>query len=325
MLKRKTTIDGDLTVTRLIREAAERSMKISIAPTSDNNVETPFGSGQVFIQEVQPGLTCELHALHCHRDLEVECVIEPQIVCPMALEGQMDGMDIKGYGVVEHPLNQGTLFGIGEPITCVRRVRAGQYFKTFGISLKPAFFARFADSFDDEKLAVLEHFRIGLRVEALPLSQRLIALGHNAFNHAYSGGLATLYQESNALQFVMAIVQLLREEDRLVQQIGRPHFDRLMHARAILDQSLLAPPKTLDLARQVGTNITTLQANFKLAFSTTIFGYIKSQRLEMARVLLIEHKLAVAEAAYRVGFSSPSAFTASYRRHFGHPPSAEVV
>lgn len=96
-----------------------------------------------------------------------------------------------------------------------------------------------------------------------------------------------------------------------------------MAARAILDSDLIAPPKTLDLAKQVGGNISALQLNFKRVFGTTIFGYIRTRRLAMARVLITEHKLGSAQAGYRVGFASPAAFTAAYRRFFGRPPSAE--
>ncbi|MEM1140849.1 MAG: helix-turn-helix transcriptional regulator, partial [Pseudomonadota bacterium] len=58
-------------------------------------------------------------------------------------------------------------------------------------------------------------------------------------------------------------------------------------------------------------------------FGTTIFGYIREQRLEMARYLLLDHGLKVSEAGYRVGFSSPAAFSSAYRRRFGHPPSVD--
>jgi AraC-like DNA-binding protein len=57
----------------------------------------------------------------------------------------------------------------------------------------------------------------------------------------------------------------------------------------MLDRSLSAPPKLLDIAREIGVNVTTLQANFKAAFGTTIFGYVRNQRLEIGRALILEH------------------------------------
>lgn len=311
----------DLTVSHFIQEAAEKSLQLALAPTSRNPIDTSIGSGHVYVKELQPGLICELHELNCHSSQEFECAVEPQISCSITLEGKLEGINIEGCGLAENPLNQGVLIGFGKPTRWIRHIRENQYFKTFCVTLKPEFFNRFANHFEDKQLTALETFRVGHQVEVLPYSQRLITLGNGAFDHPYLGALATLHQESNSLQFVLEFAQLLREENRLIRQIGRTHFDRLMHARSILDNALISPPKTLDLARQVGTNITTLQAHFKLALGTTIFGYVKAQRLEMARVLLREHQLPVAETAYRVGFSSPSAFTASYRKHFGHLPS----
>jgi len=183
------------------------------------------------------------------------------------------------------------------------------------------FFDRFASDMEDEHLSVLEPFRTGRRATVLPPSQRLIELAHNAFDHPYSGPLAALYHEANTIQFVLEVVNLPGKENHLVHEIGRKHYDRLMHAQVILDGALIDPPKTLDLAQQVGSNINTLQAHFKLAFGSTIFGYVRSKHLEMARVLITEHKLGSAETGYRVGFSNPAAFTAAYRRYFGHPPS----
>ena len=316
-------VSQDLTASHFIQEAAEKSLQVALTPTTRTHVDTPIGSGSVFLEEVQPGLICELHELKCHNTMEFECAVEPQISCSITLEGSLDGINIDGFGTVENHLNRGVLIGFGKASRWIRNIRAQQYFKTCCVTLKPEFFERFSHNFEDQQLAVLDSFRIGHHVEVLPYSQRLVALGHSAFDHNYTGALATLYQESNTLQFVLEFAQLLREENKLIRQIGRAHFDRLMQARAILDSSLIAPPKTLDLARQVGTNITTLQAHFKLALGTTVFGYVKIQRLNMARVLLIDHHLPVTETALRVGFSSPSAFTAAYKKHFGHPPSLD--
>ena len=139
----------------------------------------------------------------------------------------------------------------------------------------------------------------------------------------YGGSLRSLFRESQALRFTLEVAALLQEEAQLIRKIGRRQYGRVRHARDLLDRSLVDPPKLLDLARELGVNVSTLQANFKAAFGTTIFGYVRSRRLEMARILIHDHGLGIAEAGYRVGFTNPAAFTVAYRRHYGHPPSAK--
>lgn len=318
-----TLLKGDLHTHDLIREAAERSFNIVASEGTEDSVEVPFGTGHVSISEVQPGLSSESILLNCHSDWNFDVSSDPLITCQLTLAGRVESVRIDDFGVVEYPLKRATLIGLGEPSKWLRRVRTGQFFKTFGFTIKPVFFDRYASFMEDEQLAVFEPFRKGRCAVPLPSSYILTKLGENALRHPYNGALDRIYHESNALQFVLEIAKLLRDEDLMVESIGRKHYDRLMHAQAILDGDLIDPPKTLDLAQQVGTNINTLQTHFKIAFGTTIFGYIRTQRLEMARVLITEHKLGAAQAGYRVGFSNPAAFTAAYRKYFSYPPSAE--
>lgn len=317
-------LEGDLAISDLLREAAERSLQVDVLPKVDDTVETPMVSGRIFMQEVQPGLTCTLNDITCNKDQAFEALGDPLITCSVTLDGAIENARIDGYGVVENPRHRATLIGFGQPTRWRRPMKAGAYCKTFGVILRPEFFDRFADNIDDESLGVLEPFRGVPRATVLPPSQRLVDLGNNAFAHPYTGSLDALYHESTALLFLLEVVKLLREESRLVREIGRKNYDQLMSARALLDESLLDPPKTLDLARQIGTNVNKLQAHFKLAFGVTIFGYIRLQRLKIARVLITEHDLGSAEAGYRVGFSSPAAFSAAYRRHFGRSPSEDL-
>lgn len=318
-------LKGDIHIPDLVREAAERSLQINIATPINTDTQLPFGSGQVDIQEVQPGLRCEAIAMTCHTDQDLEVVSEPIITCSLVLEGCTGGVLIEDYGEVENPPSRATLTGFGEPSRWLRRLRQGHSFKAFAFAMQPAFFERFASAVDDRQLSVFEPFRQGRQSILLPPSQRLISLGKQAFCRPYNGALDAIYHESNTLQFVLEVAKLLNQENLFVKELGRGHYDRLMQARAILDKDLIDPPKTLDLARQVGTNINTLQTHFKRVFNTTIFGYVRTRRLEMAKVLITEHQLSSKETAYRVGFSNPAAFTAAYRRYFGHPPTADVV
>jgi AraC-like DNA-binding protein len=159
----------------------------------------------------------------------------------------------------------------------------------------------------------------------LPRSPRLVEIARRNLDHAYTGALGELFLESNTLAFVIEVADLLKEESRKVALIGRRHYDRAMEVRDILDANLASPPRILELAERVGMNVTTLQASFKTVFATTIFGYVRTQRLLIAQALLTEYGKSVAEVGYKVGFSNAAAFSAAYRRYFGHSPRKDIV
>jgi AraC-like DNA-binding protein len=301
---------------------------VKLEPTSHppSTLETPIFSGRLLTYEVEAGLTASAHDITYLADHEFVVDVEPSTMCAVLLQGDDDVMDVGGHGTIfrhrEHPV----IVGFASTTTCRRPFRAHQRCYGAGFAIKPSFFDRFERHLTDGGLAVLRSFQsTGFRSEALPRSPRVLELARQFLDQPYSGALAELFLECNALSFVLEVAKLLEHERTMVAHIGRGHYDRAMEAREILDKNLIAPPRSLDLARQLGTNITTLQANFKLVFGRTIFSYVREQRLLMARVLLLEHAISVAETGYRVGFSSPAAFTAAYRRMFGHPPGKETM
>lgn len=85
------------------------------------------------------------------------------------------------------------------------------------------------------------------------------------------------------------------------------------------------PPSLLDLARQVGINDRKLKQGFRQVFGTTVFGYLHDYRMEQARLLLIEQKLAIALVAHTVGYSHLSHFATAFRKKFGVNPSTYLA
>ena len=49
--------------------------------------------------------------------------------------------------------------------------------------------------------------------------------------------------------------------------------------------------------------------------------YLLAWRMAVAKDLLAQKKLGLAEVAERVGYGSPSAFSVAFSRHVGKPPS----
>lgn len=319
-------------VSELIQLAAQHALgvKVSTVPSSSTvqsrTLDTTVFSGKLLTHEVQPGLIATAGDVTYLTNDQVQSDSEPAIMCGVLLEGEPETMEVLGYGSITRHAHRPSLFGYSVPTVFQLSDMNGRRSRSAGFVIKPDFFSRFGDSMNSDGLAALREFNaVRFRYEILPRSPVLLDLARRNLDHPYDDQLGSLYLESNTLSFVIETAQLLAQERRMIAAIGKRHYDKVMEVRDILDASLVAPPKILELTKRVGVNLTTLQANFKAVFGTTIFGYVRAQRLQTARVLLREYHVTAAEAGYRVGFVSPSAFTAAYRRHFGHPPGQDTT
>ncbi|WP_133795163.1 AraC family transcriptional regulator [Prosthecobacter fusiformis] len=79
---------------------------------------------------------------------------------------------------------------------------------------------------------------------------------------------------------------------------------------------------TLDvasLAREAGMSVSTFHAHFKAVTSYPPLRYLQTIRLHKAQVFMV-NGMAVAEAANKVGYESPSQFSREFKRLFGGTP-----
>lgn len=76
-----------------------------------------------------------------------------------------------------------------------------------------------------------------------------------------------------------------------------------------------------EAAKRLGVSERTLQR--RLADETCVYAdLVSSVREEMARQLMLDRKVAIAEAAFILGFSDQSSFTRSFKRWTGQTPAA---
>lgn len=97
-------------------------------------------------------------------------------------------------------------------------------------------------------------------------------------------------------------------------------------ARAIghIRSELRSPITIPDLARRVGMSASSFYKHFQRTTSTTPLQYQKELRLLEARRLLRTGGASVTNAAFEVGYESPSQFSREYARKFGVPPSQDT-
>jgi AraC-like DNA-binding protein len=79
------------------------------------------------------------------------------------------------------------------------------------------------------------------------------------------------------------------------------------------------------LAKHVRMSPSAFHLHFKSVTAMSPLQYQKRLRLQEARRLMLGEGLDAAEAAFRVGYESPSQFSREYRRMFGAPPRQDVT
>ncbi len=100
--------------------------------------------------------------------------------------------------------------------------------------------------------------------------------------------------------------------------------NRIMRAVDWLKGNYDKPIKIEELARRANMAPTTFHRHFRKVTSVSPIQYQKNLRLHEGKRLMIAENETVAEAAYAVGYESPTQFSREYKRLFGVSPKRDV-
>ncbi len=88
----------------------------------------------------------------------------------------------------------------------------------------------------------------------------------------------------------------------------------------LIKDHLDVPLSLEQIAREAGVCATGLNAGFKATFGTTVFGYIRQQRLSRAKELMEHQGKTASEAAWESGYQSLSSFHRAFYGQYGVSP-----
>ena len=97
-------------------------------------------------------------------------------------------------------------------------------------------------------------------------------------------------------------------------------LERLMKAKAFMDQQFLENPGIRQVARHCALSEYHFYRSFKQAFGITPYRYMLNRRLEYAKSLL-EKKMPVREIAKHCGFADIFTFSKAFKRVFSIAPT----
>jgi AraC-like DNA-binding protein len=145
--------------------------------------------------------------------------------------------------------------------------------------------------------------------------------------------LLDLLEEPDDIPILAPLVQreilyrlLVGEQGPRLRQIGAAGCRSHQVARAIdwLKANFTQPLRIDDLASRVRMSPSAFHHHFHALTALSPLQYQKRLRLHEARKLMLTEQVDAANAAFQVGYESPSQFSREYSRLFGSPPLRDI-
>ena len=119
---------------------------------------------------------------------------------------------------------------------------------------------------------------------------------------------------------------LVGDQGERLRQIATAGSQSQQIARAIgwLKSNFTQPVSIDDLAAQASMSSSTFHHHFRSMTALSPLQFQKQLRLQEARRLMLAERMDAANAAFQVGYESPSQFSREYNRMFGAPPLRDI-
>ena len=155
------------------------------------------------------------------------------------------------------------------------------------------------------------------------ITPEIIAILHSLKTSTHTGFCEKLFMESKVLELLaLQLSQFEQQQNgQAVQQLKKEDLDKMYEIQKILTNNLQSQLSLRTLSHMVGTNEFNLKRNFKIAFGTTVYGYLNQYKMEQAKALLMEKDMPIAEIAVKMGYKYATHFSSAFKKYFGYLPT----
>jgi AraC-like DNA-binding protein len=155
------------------------------------------------------------------------------------------------------------------------------------------------------------------------ITPEIIAILSALRTSTHTGFCEKLFLESKVLE-LMAL-QLSQFEQlkngHVAQQLKKGELEKMFEIKKILTTNMQTQLSLRTLSHMVGTNEFNLKRNFKLAFGTTVYGYLNQYKMEKAKAVLMKKDITIAELAQQMGYKYATHFSSAFKKYFGYLPN----
>ena len=198
--------------------------------------------------------------------------------------------------------------------------------ETFGINYNTDFFIEIAQNGNEslKRLAekVINKENAILSPEWKTNNFKIQSVINEIIHCPYSEGLKDLFLLSKSIELLVLQAELYEHQGNKAYIKDDNDRKKLLDAKELLTARIDNPPTLSELSKLVSLNEYKLKKGFKELNGTTVFGYIKHIRMNLAKTLLLETTKTAKEIAYETGYGSPQHFSKAFKEQFGIAPNS---
>jgi len=272
-----------------------------------------FGQGVMKRIPIQGGVDMAIGKFSIHKPLQTHIAFEePAFELGFCLSGEAD-VDVPGATVQSGFFN--TMYRQRQEVNVIDK--AGSYRLCVAVVVMAQTF-RELSRYEQGRLAPqLQLAAGGLTggefVATTPITQKHLDILHQILTPPRGLEESHMHYKSKAYELLSHCMNPQGDSQGAETDDYSP--ERVSQAAEILIHSMEA------LSRMLSTSHVTLNQEFRQAFGTTVFGYLRRVRLDRARHILETGDANVTEASLAVGYNSVSTFSQAFAERHGMTPS----
>lgn len=297
----------------------------------------PWAAHAARVHELQPGLRLHADDAVDAVDVTAQGCSPPGLHLVFLLEGGLDvaygerrvvldtAVPSAAGGTAKPCLGQARCFllHLAEPVAFTRHIRRGRYARRVSLCVSREWLQQLQGC---SRAAMPEPLRAlldgHLALQPWQPSARAVALAEQIVRPpACAPMLQLLYQQSRLLDLLAEALAPLQAPAPAPASAPTPAMSRrLRDLREFLNSEAANELSLDDIASRVGMSVNALQEQFRRAYGTTVFEFVRESRLQRARLALERDGLSIKQAAALAGYSSAANFATAFGRRFGLRP-----
>jgi len=165
-------------------------------------------------------------------------------------------------------------------------------------------------------------------IEKHRMSPFIKALVGSIMNCSLTSHKREFYMRSKGIEFLNYVFSeyMIKDGSGVNKSVLQPgEADKIKGLKEYLNSHMDSSPTINEMSKITGLNDCKLKAGFKEVFGTTIYGYIKAEKMSRAKVMLETGRYSVSEIAWDIGYTNVSHFIKAFKKHYCVTPGQMLV